>query len=132
MKILNVLITVLFCTFLSLMQVQGATSVEQQKTQANEKAVQKVRTNKMHGTIVSINVETRNLILKTERTNDTLNVEPGAKIMGGSMELSKELTIDDLQTGFNVAVTWEKIDSLKSATKIVVLSVFDTAKTGAY
>jgi hypothetical protein len=80
---------------------------------------------KMHGKVVSVDVKANTIIVETERTADTLGVASGAKIMLGMMELSKEITLNDIQNGVTVSITWELIDGKKTATKIVVNSDAD-------
>lgn len=82
-------------------------------------------TMKMHGKVVSVDVKANTIIVETERTADTLGVASGAKIMLGMMELSKEITLNDIQNGVTVSITWELIDGKKTATKIVVNSASD-------
>jgi hypothetical protein len=85
---------------------------------------------RIHGKVVSVNVAANILILQTRRTEDTLHVESGAKIMLGMMELSKEVTFDDIYVDDNVTVTWKMIEGKKTAIKIVDESVFDSRKPG--
>lgn len=68
------------------------------------------------------------MIVQTKRTIDTLNVGSGAKIMLGRVELSKEISLEDLQNDTKVNVTWELVDGKKTAIKIVVESVADSKK----
>jgi hypothetical protein len=45
--------------------------------------------------------------------------------MLGMMELSKEITLNEIQNGTSVSITWELIDGKKTATNIVVNSAAD-------
>jgi hypothetical protein len=84
----------------------------------------------IHAKIVSVNIIAKTIIVKTKKAQDTLNVGSGAKIMLGRAELSKEITLVDLQNGVNVSVTWELIDGKKTATKIVEEYAADFKKEG--
>jgi hypothetical protein len=115
MKSLLFLIAVLSWTSFPFAQTDGSTAKEQSGATMN-----------IHGKVVSVDVVTNTIIVKTKRAADTLSVKSGAKIMLGMMELSKETTLGDLQTDAKVTVTWEIIDGKKTATEIVVESTADS------
>jgi hypothetical protein len=114
MKFLTASMAVLLGTSFLFAQADGSTAKDQAGT-----------TMKMHGKVVSVDVKANTIIVETERTVDTLAVASGAKIMLGMMELSKEITLNDIQNGVSVSITWELIDGNKTATKIVVNSAAD-------
>jgi hypothetical protein len=115
MKFLMALITVLLWTSFLFAQADGSTVKDQIGTTRN-----------IHGKVVSVDTKTNTIIVETKRTVDTLNVASGAKIMLGMMELSKGITLDDIQNDAKVTVTWEIINGKKTATRIVVESVADS------
>ena len=116
MKFLKVIVTVLFCSsFLFAQEKASATQTRQ-----------KADTLIIHGKVVSVNIIANMIIVRTEHTQDTLLIKSGAKIMLGQMELSKEITLDDLFAESTVTVTWELIEGKKNAIKIVKESGFDT------
>jgi hypothetical protein len=123
---LLIFIMVLSCASLLFAQAEGSTAKEQIATKAQKQAEQKASEMKIHGKVVSVDVTTRTLIVKTRSALDTLNVESGARIMLGMMELSKETTLGDILTDVNVTVTWEITDGKKTATKIVEESSADS------
>ena len=106
MKFLKVAVTVLY--FISFLFAQE---------QSDELVI--------HGKVVSVDLPAKMVVVKTEHTQDTLVIKSGAKIMLGLMELSKEITLDDLFTGSTVTVTWALIKGKKNAVKIVKESAFD-------
>jgi hypothetical protein len=126
MKFLMVLVAVFSSTSFLFAQMEGLMAKEQNRTKAQVIAEQKVGEMEINGKVISVDVKANTIIVKTRRTEDTLNVKPGAKIMRGMVELSEAMTLDDLQTDVKVVVTWEIIDGKKTATKIVVKSVADS------
>jgi hypothetical protein len=80
---------------------------------------------KMHGKVVSVDAKANTIIVETKRSVNTLAVASGSKIMLGMMELSKEITLNEIQNGTSVSITWELIDGKKTATNIVVNSAAD-------
>jgi hypothetical protein len=126
MKLLKVLIAVISCTSFLFAQTEGSTAKEQTGTKAQVIAEQKAGEMEINGKVVSVDVKANTIIVKTRKTQDTLNVKSGAKIMRGMMELSEAITLDDLQADAKVTVTWEIINGKKTATKIVVKSATDS------
>ena len=94
------------------------------------KTEQTVSAMKIHAKIVSVDIIANTIIVKTKRAQDTLTIGSGAKIMLGRAELSKEITLVDLQNGVKVSVTWELIDGKKTATKIVEEYAADSKREG--
>lgn len=119
MKFLKVLVAVLSCTSFLFAQAEGSTAEEQAQTKAHEKAEQKASTMKIRGKVVLVDTIANTIIVKTQKAEDTLKVDAGAKIMLGMMELSKEITFRDLQTDDMVTITFQITNGKKSATKIV-------------
>jgi hypothetical protein len=91
----------------------------------NEQTQQKTEDLTIHGIVVSVDVGANTIIVKTKHHQDTLVLESGAKIMRGRMELSKEISLDDIFSGVQVTVTWELIGGKRNAIKIVEESEFD-------
>lgn len=116
MKFLKVLIAALFYTSFLFGQEKAPS------TQAQQKTVDLT----IHGKVVSVDVNANTIIVKTKHSQDTFAIESGAKIMLGRMELSKEISLDDLQAGVKLTITWKLIDGKKNAVKIVEESAFDT------
>jgi hypothetical protein len=114
MKSLLFLAAVLSLISFPFAQTDGSTAKDQTRT-----------TMKMHGKVVSVDAKANTIIVETKRAVDTLNVASGSKIMLGMMELSKEITLNDIQNGVTVSITWELIDGKKTATEIVVNSAAD-------
>lgn len=96
-----------------------------QENASATQALQKTEDLTIHGKVVSVDVKANTIIVKTKHHQDTLVLESGAKIMLGRMELSKEISLDDIQAGVKVTVTWELINGKKNAVKIVEESAFD-------
>jgi hypothetical protein len=119
MKLSKAVVAVLACASFLFAQGEGT-----------DKAPKVESTMIAHGKVVSVDVTANILILQTRRTQDTLSVGSGAKIMLGRMELSKEVTLNDIYVDDNVTVTWKMIDGKKTATKIVDESSFDSRKSG--
>jgi hypothetical protein len=126
MKFLKVLIAVLSCTSFLFAQAEGSTPEKQTGTKAQVIAEQKAGEMEINGKVVSVDAKAGIIIVKTRKTQDTLNVKSGAKIMRGMMELSEAITLDDLPTDARVTVTFEIIDGKKTATKIVEKTVADS------
>jgi hypothetical protein len=118
MKLLKTLVAVFACAGFLFAQGKGSDTASKEDNGM-----------KISGIVVSVDVAAKIIILKTPRTDDTLNVGPGAKIMLGRMELSKEVTLDDLYIDDNVTVTWKMVDGKKTATKIVDKSAYDFGKS---
>jgi hypothetical protein len=125
MKFVMELVAVLAWMIFLFTQGVGQTIKESTTTTIQETTGQKIWPMKIHGTVVSVDVIGKIMIVKTEKAEDTLYIGSGAKIMLGMMELSKEIPLGDLQTGAKVSVTWDIIDGKKSAIKIVEKSVAD-------
>ncbi|MGA2506005.1 MAG: hypothetical protein ABSF80_00830 [Chitinispirillaceae bacterium] len=124
-KFLKVLVAVLSCTSFLFAQAEGSTAAEQAQTKAHEKAEQKASAMKIHGKVVSVDIIANTIIVKTQKAEDTLNVDAGTKIMLGMMELSKKITFRDLQTDDMVTITFQITNGRKTATIIVKKSDVD-------
>ncbi len=92
---------------------------------ANFLLAQEEATTKTDGKVVSVDVMANTIVVKTGEAKDTFSVRSGAKITLGIMELSKEITLNNLQADSRVTVTWKTIDGKKTATKIVQKSEAD-------
>jgi hypothetical protein len=114
MKFLMAPMAVLVWTSFLFAQTDGSTAKDQTGT-----------TMKMHGKVVSVDAKANTIIVETKRSVITLAVASGSKIMLGMMELSKEITLNEIQNGTSVSITWELIDGKKTATNIVVNSAAD-------
>lgn len=121
MNFIKVLIALLSCVCIFVTSTEGSGSGKQTKTIVE----QKPQLAKINGVIVSANVKTRTIIVKTEQSDDTLNVDPDTKIILGKMELSKELSLGDLQPDDEVTVTLEIIDKKIKTIKIIQKSALD-------
>jgi hypothetical protein len=117
MKIAKALIAVFSCLCVLLTQAKASPPDDISRQNQGEMII--------HGEVVSTDPVGNTIIVKTEKTLDTLAVESGTKIMLGRMELSKEISLNDLMAGNKVTILWKIIDGNKNAVKIVKESLLD-------
>jgi hypothetical protein len=117
MKIAKALIAVFSCLCVLLTQAKASPPDDISRQNQGEMII--------HGEVVSTDPVGNTIIVKTEKTLDTLAVESGTKIMLGRMELSKEISLNDLMAGNKVTILWKIIDGHKNAVKIVKESLLD-------
>lgn len=115
MNFVKLLVAVIVGTSFVFAQVEGSKAEEKTETKTQEKAEQKAALKTIYGKIVSVDAIANTIIIKTKKAEDTLSVEPGAKIMIGK----NEITLGDLKTDAQVTVTWKMVDSKKTVTKII-------------
>jgi len=101
MKLSRILIAVLACT--SLLLAQEATAPAKAK-----KACM--------GTVVSVDAIANTIIIKTKKGDDTISVDPSAKIMSGK----KDISLGDIKADSKVSVACKTVDGKKVASKITV------------
>jgi len=128
MKLIKGIFAVLSCACFLFTQAQASKTEDSTQINAHEQALQKASELKLSGTVVFVDMAAKTIIVNTGKTIDTLGIKFGAKIMLGRMELSKEITLDDLYPNANVTVTYEIIENKKSAVKIVEKSTLDFPK----
>jgi len=111
---LNAALAVMVCSGILFAQ-EGGYKAENSETKAQEKTEQKAAVKKITGKVVMVDGLINLLIIKTNKMEDTLTVDTGAKIMQGM----KTIQLSDLAMGAQATVSWKMMNGKKTAIKIV-------------
>jgi hypothetical protein len=113
------LIKILVCTLVGagfiFAQAEGTMAEEKKETKAQEKAEMQSAEKTLSGTVVSTDALINMIVIKAKKMEDTLTVEPGAKIMKGK----EIIALGDLMPGVMVTLYWKMENQKKIVTKIV-------------
>jgi hypothetical protein len=103
MKLSRILIAVLACTSLLLAQEAAASTPKAAKAACM-------------GTVVSVDAISNTIIVKAKKGDDTISVDPSAKIMSGK----KAIALGDIKADSKVSIVCKTVDGKKVASKITV------------
>jgi hypothetical protein len=81
---------------------------------AKTAAVKKEVSLKVSGTVVSVDVVSNTIIVKTKKGEDTISTEPETKIKSGT----NALTLGEIKADTKVSISYKKVDGKKIAIQI--------------